>query len=205
MGQQGGWFLCWFLHDSIECLPPGGDWMLNTAFRSEGCGKSLHRSMLGSETSLLSFALQWVLLGHYAVVPPEDLLGCARRSRVASCKCMGCQCCSWLDASLGHMAVFPGRPDQLPSSVEGTVQGSLNGSVKPSRGPDPGTGVAAIQLSSSFFLFFWSFRATLAACGGSQPKGLIGAAAAGLHHSHSTSGSELILRPTSQLTAMLNP
>jgi len=40
---------------------------------------------------------------------------------------------------------------------------------------------------------------------GSQARGLIGAVAAGLHHSHSNVGSELSLRPTPQLTAMPDP
>ena len=39
-------------------------------------------------------------------------------------------------------------------------------------------------------IFFFFFRATLAAYGGSQARGQIGAIAAGLHHSHSNSGSE---------------
>ena len=40
------------------------------------------------------------------------------------------------------------------------------------------------------------------AFGGSQAKGLIGALATGLRHSHhSSAGSELRLRPTPQLTA----
>ena len=47
--------------------------------------------------------------------------------------------------------------------------------------------------------------ATLAARGGSQATGLIGATAASPHHSHSNVGSELCLRPTPQLTAMLDP
>ena len=38
-----------------------------------------------------------------------------------------------------------------------------------------------------------------------QAKGLIGAAAAGLHYSHSNAGSELQLWPTLQLTATLDP
>ena len=41
--------------------------------------------------------------------------------------------------------------------------------------------------------------------GGSQARGLIGAAAAGLRQSHSNMGSELRLRPTPQLVAMLDP
>ena len=38
--------------------------------------------------------------------------------------------------------------------------------------------------------FFGLFRATPIAYGGSQARGLIGAAAAGLYHSHSNAGSE---------------
>ena len=41
--------------------------------------------------------------------------------------------------------------------------------------------------------------------GGSQARGLIGAVAAALHHSHSNSGSEPHLRPAPQLTATLDP
>ena len=55
------------------------------------------------------------------------------------------------------------------------------------------------------FSFFGLFRATLAAYGGSQARGPIGAVAAGLYHSHSNVGSELHLRPIPQLTAMLDP
>ena len=43
------------------------------------------------------------------------------------------------------------------------------------------------------------------AYGGSQARGLIGAVAAGLNHSHSNAGFELRLPPTPQLTATLNP
>ena len=43
-----------------------------------------------------------------------------------------------------------------------------------------------------------------AAYGGSQARGQIGAAAAGLYHSHSNTGSEPCLRPTPQLMAMLD-
>ena len=49
--------------------------------------------------------------------------------------------------------------------------------------------------------FFLLFRATSTAYGSSQARGRIGAAATGLHHSHSHAGSELCLRPTPQLTA----
>ena len=43
------------------------------------------------------------------------------------------------------------------------------------------------------------------AYGSSQARGLIGATAAGLCHSHSDRGSELLLRPTPQLTAAPGP
>ena len=43
------------------------------------------------------------------------------------------------------------------------------------------------------------------AYGGSQAGGLIGAVAAGLHHSHSNVGSEPCLQATLQLTAMPDP
>uniref|UniRef100_A0A8C3W6Q4 Phosphatidylinositol 5-phosphate 4-kinase type-2 gamma n=1 Tax=Catagonus wagneri TaxID=51154 RepID=A0A8C3W6Q4_9CETA len=62
--------------------------------------------------------------------------------------------------------------------------------------------------SFSFFFFFLSFcyfRAAPAACGGSQARGLIGAVAAGLRQSHSSTGSKLRLRPIPQLTATPDP
>ena len=54
---------------------------------------------------------------------------------------------------------------------------------------------------------FCLFRATPAAYGGSQARGLIGAIAAGLHHSHSHARSELRLPPTpsSWQHRILNP
>ena len=57
----------------------------------------------------------------------------------------------------------------------------------------------------SDFFFFLLFRATLAAYGGSQAVGQIGAVAAGLRHSHSNSGSEPRLQPIPQLMATLEP
>ena len=61
-------------------------------------------------------------------------------------------------------------------------------------------------LKSYDLLFFWSFSmAAPAAYGGSQARGSIGTTAAGLHHSHSNTGSLLHLRPTPQLTATLDP
>ena len=57
---------------------------------------------------------------------------------------------------------------------------------------------------SSFF-FFLPFRVTPSAYGGSQARGQIRAAPAGLHHSHSSTRPEPRLRPTSQLTATPDP
>ena len=48
------------------------------------------------------------------------------------------------------------------------------------------------------FSFLFHFRAAPALYGGSQARGRIGAAAAGLHHGHSKAGSELRLRATQQ-------
>jgi len=59
-----------------------------------------------------------------------------------------------------------------------------------------------------FVLFCLLFRATPMAYGSSQVRGQIGAAAAGLHHSHSNEGSEPRLRPiyhSSQKRRILNP
>jgi len=47
-----------------------------------------------------------------------------------------------------------------------------------------------------FFFFFLLFRAVPSAYGSSQVKGQIRAIAAGLHHSHSNTGSKLHLRLT---------
>ena len=58
---------------------------------------------------------------------------------------------------------------------------------------------------SFFFVFFAFSRAAPMAYGGSQARGLIGAAATGLRHSHSIAGSESCLQPTLQLTATPDP
>jgi len=55
------------------------------------------------------------------------------------------------------------------------------------------------------FLLFVLFRAAPAAYGGSQARGLIGATAASLRHSHSNTRSKPRLRPTPQLTARPDP
>ena len=54
-------------------------------------------------------------------------------------------------------------------------------------------------------LFFGLFRAAPMAHGISQSRSQIGAADAGLHHSHSDARSELHLRPVPQLMAMPDP
>ena len=56
-----------------------------------------------------------------------------------------------------------------------------------------------------FFFFFFFLRATYAPYGCFQAKNRIRATAAGLHHSHRNTRSELCLWLISQLTAMLDP
>uniref|UniRef100_A0A8D1F786 Transthyretin n=1 Tax=Sus scrofa TaxID=9823 RepID=A0A8D1F786_PIG len=56
-----------------------------------------------------------------------------------------------------------------------------------------------------FFCLFAFSRADPEAYGGSQAKSGIRAVAAGLRHSHSNVGSEPLLQPTPQLTAMPDP
>ena len=56
----------------------------------------------------------------------------------------------------------------------------------------------------AFCLFAFS-RATLAAYGDSQARGLTGAIATGLRQSHSNVGSEPCLQPTPQHTATPDP
>ena len=60
-----------------------------------------------------------------------------------------------------------------------------------------------LDLLGLLLLFFCLFRAEPTAYGSCQARGPIGAAASGLHRSHA--GSEPHLRPTSQLTATLDP
>ena len=68
-------------------------------------------------------------------------------------------------------------------------------------------------MGTPIFLFFLIFVvvvvaiswAASAAYGGSQARGLIGAATAILRQSHSNAGSEPRLRPTPQLTATPDP
>ena len=64
--------------------------------------------------------------------------------------------------------------------------------------------VDPLSLFDNFF-FFCLFRVAPTAYGSSQARGWIGAATAGLHHSHSNLGSEPHLQPTPQLTATPDP
>ena len=58
----------------------------------------------------------------------------------------------------------------------------------------------------NFILFFFAFsKAASAAYGGCQARGPIGVVATGLRQSHSNTGSEPCLQPTSQLTETLDP
>ena len=58
--------------------------------------------------------------------------------------------------------------------------------------------------AAAVFLFRL-FKATPVAYGGFQARGLIGAEATGLHHSHNNTRSELRLQPIPQLMATLDP
>ena len=63
--------------------------------------------------------------------------------------------------------------------------------------------LGALARSLSFLFLF--FRAAPAAYGSSRARGLIGAIAAGLRHSHSNARSKPSLLPTPQLTATPDP
>ena len=56
-----------------------------------------------------------------------------------------------------------------------------------------------------FIFYFLLYRAASTAYGGSQARGLIGAIAASLRHSHSNARSQPRLQPTPQLKAMPDP
>ena len=56
-----------------------------------------------------------------------------------------------------------------------------------------------------FCVFFAISWAAPMAYGGSQARGQMGAVASGLNQSHSNMGSEPLLQPTPQLTAMQDP
>ena len=66
--------------------------------------------------------------------------------------------------------------------------------------------IASIRLITFFCLFVCLlFRAAPTACGGFRARGLIRAAAAGLHHSHSNTRSKLSLQPTPQFMTTPDP
>ena len=70
-------------------------------------------------------------------------------------------------------------------------------------------GLCSLTFVFFLFLFFGGFfaffRATPMVHGSSQARDRIRATSAGLHHSHSQTGSELHLRLTPQLMVMLDP
>ena len=65
--------------------------------------------------------------------------------------------------------------------------------------------IKELKLKSYPILFFFLFRAVPVAYRGSQARGVTGATAAGLRHSHSNAGSKPCLQPTPQLTATPDP
>ena len=73
------------------------------------------------------------------------------------------------------------------------------------RAPDPYSSTLGIVRLVFCFVFLPFSLAALAAYGGSQARGLIGAVAAGLRHSHSNAGSEPHLQPAPQLMATSDP
>ena len=66
---------------------------------------------------------------------------------------------------------------------------------------------AYLSMDSGYLnaFFFLLFRAGPVAYGSSWARGQTGAAAVGLHHSHSKAGSKLCPQPTPQLMATLYP
>ena len=99
-----------------------------------------------------------------------------------------------------HWAMMGTPPSGLYSKVIYSVKPSLNQTISNCKPP------TSLLLHCFLDHFcFCLFRATPAAYGNSQAKGQIGATAAGLHHSHGSSGSEAHLQPTPQLMAMPDP
>ena len=126
-------------------------------------------------------------------------------------------CCSDNAGSLTHCAT---RELQDTHILKATVGGSTD-PLKPTnrfplRNKDIALRCLGVWSRKSFYfilfhfinfiLFFLVlFRAPPAACGGSQARGQIRAVAAGLHHSHSSEGSEPHQQTTPQLTATTDP
>ena len=69
----------------------------------------------------------------------------------------------------------------------------------------PKAGGFIFYSKQTLYLYFFLFRATPWAYGGSQARGLIGATAAGLHHNQSNVRSKPHLWPIPQLMAILDP
>ena len=65
--------------------------------------------------------------------------------------------------------------------------------------------LSRLQLMEIFVFVFCFFRATPAAYGGSQARSQIGAAAAGIHRSHSNARRKPDLQPIPQLMAVPDP
>ena len=99
------------------------------------------------------------------------------------------------------------QPEQVPQVPEyGTFLGSACLLFLQGQTFGPKTYVMNTGDVIYFIYFVVSlFRATSTAYGGSQARGLIGAIAAGLRHSHSNTGFEPHLQPIPQLTAMPDP
>ena len=133
-----------------------------------------------------------VLVQHSALVP-EYLCTCA----VKHCIPLGC--------FLGCSRLCPGF-SSFPASLLDFWQVPM--SKKKISKKEKKEAPKYKHIISVFFCFFFLiFRAALAAHGGFQARGQIGATAASHSHSHSHSkaGSQLRLRPTLQLTAMPDP
>ena len=108
----------------------------------------------------------------------------------------------------------PAPPSSSQAGGRTTAPGHL---LLRAKAPKPGSQSTSILSSPSttemvnvhsthLILFYFSlFRAAPVAYGGSQARDRIGAAAAGLCHSHSNVGSETHLQPTPQLTATPDP
>ena len=158
----------------------GEPWMEGTRWASPGPGEQLGTGSLGLQPSVRSDCC--------SPPPPEapSIIGTARPDG-RHCVCLQIHpLVVWrghrgLERKAGYS--HPGHPPA------GTSQNPVFFAPSPSSSSSP----------------FCLFRAAPVAHGGSQAKGRIGAAAAGLHHSHSNMGSEMSLRPTPQLTATPDP
>ena len=106
--------------------------------------------------------------------------------------------CRWADVTISMMRMPFIHPHFIVSPPPLTCFPLFCGTI-------PATDGRSFFFLWSFFFFFFFFRAEPLAYGGPQARGLIGAAAAHLHHSHSNTRSEPCVRPTSQLTATPDP